>query len=37
MPGFIHEEGSFGVFIFVTVVLGGGYFVWLLIAEGRRR
>ena len=24
MPGFIHEEGSFGVFIFVTVVLGGG-------------
>ncbi|ERK66953.1 hypothetical protein N136_04703 [Leifsonia aquatica ATCC 14665] len=21
----------------VTVVLGGGYFVWLLIAEGRRR
>ena len=24
MQGFIHEEGSFGVFILVTVILGGG-------------
>ena len=24
MQGFIHEEGSFGVFILVTVMLGGG-------------
>ncbi len=24
MQGFLHEEGSFGVFILVTVVLGGG-------------
>ncbi|MGA2566504.1 MAG: DUF6867 family protein [Pseudolabrys sp.] len=24
MQGFLHEEGSFGVFILVTVILGGG-------------
>jgi hypothetical protein len=24
MQGFIYEEGSFGVFILVTVILGGG-------------
>ena len=24
MQGFIHEEGSFGVFVLVTVILGGG-------------
>jgi hypothetical protein len=24
MPGFLHEEGSFGVFLLVTVALGGG-------------
>jgi hypothetical protein len=24
MQGFLHEEGSFGVFVLVTVILGGG-------------
>jgi hypothetical protein len=24
MQGFLHEEGSFGVFLLVTVILGGG-------------
>jgi hypothetical protein len=24
MQGFLHEEGSFGVFLLVTIVLGGG-------------
>jgi hypothetical protein len=24
MQGFLHEEGSFGVFVLVTIVLGGG-------------
>jgi len=24
MQGFLHEEGSFGIFLLVTVVLGGG-------------
>ena len=24
MQGFIHEEGSFGIFVLVTVILGGG-------------
>ena len=24
MQGFVHEEGSFGVFLLVTIILGGG-------------
>jgi small-conductance mechanosensitive channel len=24
MQGFLHEEGSFGIFLLVTVILGGG-------------
>ncbi len=24
MQGFLHEEGSFGVFLLVTIILGGG-------------
>ena len=24
MQGFLHEEGSFGVFVLVTIILGGG-------------
>ena len=24
MQGFVHEEGSFGVFVLVTIILGGG-------------
>ena len=24
MQGFLHEEGSFGIFVLVTIVLGGG-------------
>ena len=24
MQGFIHEEGSFGIFVLVTIILGGG-------------
>ncbi len=24
MQGFLHEEGSFGIFVLVTIILGGG-------------